>query len=67
MMQDEGHTKDEVASIGPYTNYLTLLFVIPIHYLYIYIYQHSCMQKILKQCNKIVKSKIKQKLMDYNY
>ena len=24
MVQDEGHTKDEVASIGPYTNYLTL-------------------------------------------
>ena len=26
MVQDEGQTyKDEVASIGPYTNYLTLL------------------------------------------
>ena len=33
MVQDEGHTKDEVASIGPYTNYLTLLFVITIHYM----------------------------------
>ena len=40
MVQDEGHTKDEVASIGPYTNYLTLLFVIPT-----FIYKHSCMQK----------------------
>ena len=30
-MQDEGHTKDEVASIGPYTSYLTLMFVIPIY------------------------------------
>ena len=31
MMQDEGHTKDEVASIGPYTNCSTLLFVIPVY------------------------------------
>ena len=49
MMQDEGYTKDEVASIlGPYTNSFTLLFVI--HYLtliYIY-YKHSCMQKNIK-------------------
>ena len=66
MVQDEGHTKDEeVASIGPYTNYLTLQFVIPIHYTYIY--KHSCMQQKLKQCNKNVKNKIKQKSMDYNY
>ena len=37
MMQDEGHTKDEVTSIiGPFNNYSTLLFVIPIHYLYRY-------------------------------
>ena len=41
MMQDEGHTKDEVASIGPYTNYLTLLFVIPLHYLYIQTFMHA--------------------------
>ena len=42
MVQDEGHTKDEVASIvGPYTNYLTLLFVIPIHYLYIQTFMHA--------------------------
>ena len=34
-MQDEGHTKDEVASIGPYTNCITLMFVIPIHVTYI--------------------------------
>ena len=53
MVQDEGHTKDEVASIGPYTNYLTLLFVIPIHYLYIKTFMHA--KKKLKQCNKIVK------------
>ena len=32
MVQDEGHTKDEVASIGPYTNYLTLLFIIPMNF-----------------------------------
>ena len=64
MVQDEGHTKDEVASIGPYTNYLTLLFVIPMHYLYIQTFMHA---KKLKQCNKIVKNKIKQKSMDYNY
>ena len=41
MVQDEGHTKDEVASIGPYTNYLTLrrlLFVIPTFYTNI----HAC-------------------------
>ena len=30
-MIGEGHTKDEVASIGPYTNYSTLLLVIPIY------------------------------------
>ena len=42
MVQDEGHTKDEeVASIGPYTNYLTLQFVIPIHYLYIQTFMHA--------------------------
>ena len=41
MMQDEGHTKDEVASIGPYINYLTLLFVIPIHNLYIQTFIHA--------------------------
>ena len=42
MVQDEGHTKDEeVASIGPYSNYLTLLFVIPIHYLYIQTFMHA--------------------------
>ena len=64
MVQDEGHTKDEVASIGPYTNYLTLLFVIPIHYFYIQTFMHA---KKLKQCNKNVKNKIKQKSMDYNY
>ena len=64
MVQDEGHTKYEVASIGPYTNYLTLLFVIPIHYLYIQTFMHA---KNLEQCNKIVKNKIKQKSMDYNY
>ena len=34
MMQDEGRTKDEVASIGPYANYPTLLFVILIKVLH---------------------------------
>ena len=63
MMQDEGHTKDEVASIGPYTNYLTLLFVIPIHYLYMQTMMHVTK---LKQCNKTVNNKIEQKSMDYN-
>ena len=63
MVQDEGHTKDEVASIGPYTNYLTLRTV-RYSYFYIQTFMHA---KKLKQCNKIVKNKIKQKSMDYNY
>ena len=45
MVQDEGHTKDEeVASIGPYTNYLTLLFL----YIYSYIRMMLWMKKMLK-------------------
>ena len=55
MMQDEGHTKDEVPSIGPYTNsyYVTVqyFYVIDIIYNFIYsyiLYTHSCMIKYIK-------------------
>ena len=40
MVQDEGHTKDEVASIGPYTNYLTLRTV-RYSYFYIKTFMHA--------------------------
>ena len=47
MMQDERHTKDEVDSIGPgpYNNYVTLLFVIPIHQLSLLISEESLLRR----------------------
>ena len=61
-LQDEGHTKDEFASIGPYTHYSTLRCFIPIHFVYNFINIQAC-----KQCNKIGTSLIEQNSMDYNY